>query len=147
MLGNSICVDLFLPEDNNEGDGNGDSNTLVGEIELMIVTKENQGHGYGRASLLAFLQFIHTHEEDILKEYTQGRQSFAGGPSSLACLRVKVAESNGRSIRLFESVGFEKVSAEANYFGEVELRLPLSETMVSLEEKFGIAEYREMHYG
>ncbi len=142
-------VNLFLTEDNSDEDENRDSNTLVGEIELMIATKEHRGRGYGRASLLAFLQFLHAHEEDILKEYSQTRQSSRSLSSSLAYLRVKIAESNGRSIWLFESVGFQKVSAEANYFGEVELRLvqPLSETLVSLRAKFGIAEYRELHYG
>ena len=138
-------VNLFLTEENNEGD----ESIPVGEIELMIATKYNQGRGYGRASLLAFLQYIHSHEEDILKEYVQGRQRSPGGPSRLAYLRVKIAQSNGRSIRLFESVGFQKAYAEANYFGEVELRLiqPWSETLASLREIFGIAEYRELNYG
>lgn len=142
-------VNLFFTEDNKDGDEDRNLNTLVGEIELMIATRENQGRGYGRASLLAFLQFIQTHEKDILEEYGRGQQSSQGVPSTLAYLRVKIAESNGRSIRLFESVGFQKVSAEANYFGEVELRLvqPLSEALVSLGEKYGIAEYREMYYG
>lgn len=142
-------VNLFLTEENRDEDENRDSDTLVGEIELMIATNEHRERGYGRASLLAFLQFLHTHEGDILKEYSLTRQSSRRLSSSLAYLRVKIAESNGRSIRLFESVGFQKVSAEANYFGEVELRSfqPLSEILVSLRAKFGIAEYREIHYG
>ena len=142
-------VNLFLTEGSEDGDGNGDLNTLVGEIELMIATKENQGHGYGRASLLAFLQFIHAHKEGILKEYKAGRDSSERLSLNLAYLRVKIAESNGRSIRLFESIGFERVSAKANYFGEVELRLlpSLSEALVSLRQKFGIPEYQEWHYG
>jgi len=142
-------VNLFLTEDSNDGDENRNSNTVVGEIELMIAPEENQGRGYGRASLLAFLQFIHTREKDILEEYGRGQRSSQGVPSTLGYLRVKIAESNGRSIRLLESVGFQKVSAEANYFGEVELRLaqPLSETLVALKAKYGIVEYREMHYG
>lgn len=142
-------VNLFLTEDNSNGDENANANTLLGEIELMIATKENQGRGYGRASLLAFLQFIHTREKDILDEFARGQESPQGVPPSLAYLRVKIAESNGRSIRLFESVGFQKVAAEANYFGEVELRLaqPLSERLVSLREKFGIAGFREIVHG
>lgn len=142
-------VNLFLTEEHSDEDENRDSDTLVGEIELMIATKEHRGHGYGRASLLAFLQFLHTHEEDILKEYSQRRQSPNRLLPFLAYLRVKIAESNGRSIRLFESVGFQKVSAKANYFGEVELRSiqPLSDILLSLRPKFGIAEYREIHFG
>lgn len=142
-------VNLFLTEDNSDRDGNEALSSLVGEIELMIATKQNQGRGYGRASLVAFLHFIQSHQEDIFKECNQGRRNPQSPSSSMAYLRVKVAESNARSIRLFESVGFQKVSAEANFFGEVELRLlqPLSETLVSLREKFGIDEYRERRYG
>ena len=143
-------INLFLSADDNEGGRERDSNPLIGEIELMITTKENQGRGYGRASLVAFLQYIYTHEKGILGEYDQERRGSPGyAPSSLAHLRVKIAESNVRSIRLFESVGFRKVSAEANYFGEVELRLvePLSATLISLRKKYGDAGYREIRYG
>ncbi len=141
-------VNLFLSNNENDDDETRSSNILVGEIELMIATRKNQGHGYGRASLLAFLEFICIHEKDILKGYDQGRLKSSDKPSSLAYLRVKIAQSNTRSLRLFENSGFEKVSAEANYFGEVELRLaaPLSTALLSLHDKYGSSGYGETRY-
>lgn len=41
----------------------------------------------------------------------------------LEYLRVKISQENEPSIALFESVGFVRTAAEANFFGEVELRL------------------------
>ncbi|KAI9875913.1 MAG: hypothetical protein M1830_007784 [Pleopsidium flavum] len=145
MLGD---VNLFLTSAGNDEDGNKDSYTLVGEIELMIATKENQGRGYGRATLLAFMEYLSAHQKDILDEYDQGRLGFLNVLSRLEYLRVKIAESNERSIRLFESMGFSRVSDEANYFDEIELRLvtSLSETLTSLREKYGSSDYREPNF-
>jgi L-amino acid N-acyltransferase YncA len=55
--------------------------------------------------------------------------------SRLEYLRVKISSGNARSIRLFESVGFQKVSEAPNYFGEVELRMPVSAGYVSKIER------------
>jgi len=141
-------VNLFLTSNNNNSDGNGDSYTSFGEIELMIATKGKQGRGYGRAMLLAFMEYILTHQKDILEEYDQGRLHSLNVHSRLAYLRARIAESNERSIRLFESAWSSRVSTEADYFGEVELRLValLSETLTSLGDKYCNPAYQEVHY-
>ena len=93
---------------------------ISGEIELMIGSKPQQGKGYGRASLLLFLWYISTHLTQILEEFRPSKLN----PSRLEYLRVKVHQTNARSIGLFESLGFEKVGdGRSNWFGEVELRM------------------------
>lgn len=91
---------------------------VVGELELMIARKDLQQKGYGRAALLAFIDYIFTHWSFIAAEYAQAQQS----QPQLSFLRVKVQKGNAGSIRLFESVGFMRTVEEANYFGELELR-------------------------
>ena len=111
MLGD---VNLFLTTSE-------DSDAVIGEIELMIAVKNQQGHGYGRASLLAFLRFMVERERELMEEFERERMS-AGG-SGIEGLVVKIGEGNARSLGLFESVGFERVGEGANYFGEWELRM------------------------
>ena len=116
-------INLFLSANT---DGHTESPTreastrLVGEIELMIARKDLQRHGYGRAALMTFMHYIISHWTSISNEYAL-RLKEPLGPD-LAYLRVRINESNHRSIRLFESVGFEQLPGGANYFGEVELR-------------------------
>lgn len=117
MLGD---INLFLfDDDDDEEDAASDkaSTSILGEIELMIAVKSEHRKGHGRAALLAFLHYILTNTSPILDEYTKGKQA------DLRYLRVKINKENVKSISLFESVGFVRTSAEANYFGEVELRL------------------------
>ncbi|KAK4499931.1 hypothetical protein PRZ48_008117 [Zasmidium cellare] len=90
---------------------------VVGELELMIARKDLQQKGYGRAAVLAFIDYILTHWNLIAAEYAQDSV-----PPQLSFLRVKVHKSNAGSIRLFESLGFMRTVEEPNYFGEVELR-------------------------
>lgn len=126
MIGD-INLFLFEPEDDDGDDDNGvqasngdrSSQAIVGEIELMIARKDLHRQGYGRAALLAFTSYILDSWESIAAEY-----SSAGGESSrpLDYLRVKINQSNTRSIALFQSIGFEQTPEGANYFGEVELR-------------------------
>lgn len=111
-------VNLFLsPADDDEDEGSG---TVVGELELMIALPAQQNKGYGRAALVTFMDYVLTHWEEIAREYTA--RSGSGAPPALAFLRARINEANGRSIGLFESVGFTRVGEGANYFGEVELR-------------------------
>jgi len=98
-----------------------EEDAVIGEIELMIAVKDQQGHGYGRASLLAFLRFMVEHERGILEGFERERMSSGG--NGIEGLVVKIGEANQRSIGLFESVGFERVGEGANYFGEWELRM------------------------
>ena len=123
----STCF-LFEPEDEDDEEDSGEqasdntktSNALVGEIELMIARKNLHRQGYGRAALLSFTAYILDTWEQIAAEYSSssGHQT----PKSLQYLRVKINQSNARSIALFQSIGFVQTAAGANYFGEVELR-------------------------
>ncbi|KAH0331511.1 hypothetical protein KCU74_g4616, partial [Aureobasidium melanogenum] len=142
-------INLFLVDDDDDED---ESNTSVskstlGEIELMIAVKSQHRKGHGRASLLAFMHYILTNTSPILQEYSKSQAAH------LRYLRVKISKDNVKSIALFESVGFVRTSAEANYFGELELRLQVQGrediVLTDLEKVKGwngtpsIIEYRE----
>ena len=131
MLGD---VNLFLTRLEAE-----DKEGVIGEIELMIASKESQGKGCGRASLMAFMKYIASHEEEILAEYMGER-----GPAErrLRYLRVKIGQGNVRSIGLFKSIGFVVLSEEPNYFGEVELR----KEGIRIAELESLQSYRELEY-
>lgn len=127
MIGD-INLFLYEPEDDDDDDnedgvqatGNTKaSNALVGEIELMIARKDLQRQGFGRAALLSFTGYILDSWSQIASEYS-GNTGEAS--RDLAYLRVKINQSNARSIALFQSVGFVQTAAGANYFGEVELQ-------------------------
>lgn len=120
MIGD-INLFLFEPEEEDDDDGNertGGANALVGEIELMIARKDLHRQGYGRAALLAFMSYILESWNQIAAEYVPDTNT----SKSLDYLRVKINQSNVRSIALFESIGFLQTAAGANYFGEIELR-------------------------
>lgn len=134
MLGD---INLFLrvEDEDEEEEKEGSSHPqIVGEIELMIAEKQNQRKGYGKASLLSFLKYIVDHERELLSEFVNGdpvaKQAISTSTSNfeeksrlkLSCLSVKIGQSNTRSLALFESLSFEKVSSEPNFFGEFELR-------------------------
>lgn len=128
MIGD-INLFLFEPEEDDEdevdsgeqaSDNTKTSNALVGEIELMIARKDLHRQGYGRAALLSFTAYILDTWEQIAAEYSSGAGDQTTRP--LQYLRVKINQSNARSIALFQSIGFVQTAAGANYFGEVELR-------------------------
>jgi RimJ/RimL family protein N-acetyltransferase len=170
MLGD---INLFLVDDDSsssssssdDDDGNiNDKDTptsILGEIELMIAHPSNHRKGYGRACLLAFLQYILTNTSAILADYTatnsppsntEQSEGTKGKTSQLTHLRVKISETNTKSIALFETVGFVRTSAQANYFGEVELRLQVHGTqkknvLMGLEMVKGWEEVRILGYG
>jgi RimJ/RimL family protein N-acetyltransferase len=101
--------------------GNQGLQKIIGEIEIMIARKADQGKGLGKAALLTFLWYIISNIESLMEEY----HACLGGPkagSYLEYLRVKIDGDNTRSIKLFEGMGFKKVSEKPNYFGELELR-------------------------
>jgi RimJ/RimL family protein N-acetyltransferase len=132
MIGD-INLFLFEPEDEDHDDDDDDvdsgvqasnstktPNALVGEIELMIARKDLHRQGYGRAALLSFTAYILDTWAQIATEYSSS--SVAQTPRLLQYLRVKINQTNARSIALFQSIGFVQTAAGANYFGEVELR-------------------------
>lgn len=125
MIGD-INLFLFEPEDEDEegedavqANHTNASNALVGEVELMIARKDLHRQGYGRAALLSFTTYILDTWRQIAAEYSSAGNET---PRPLGYLRVKINQTNARSIALFQSIGFVQTAAGANYFGEVELR-------------------------
>lgn len=120
---------------------------LIGELEIMIATPSHRGRGLARETLLAFLSYILTSLPSILAEhdiYTSistpnpNIDTKSKGRSELTHLRAKINKDNERSIRLFSSVGFVRTSVEANFFGEVEMRLPVEEgTLGDVQRRMG----------
>lgn len=120
---------------------------VVGELELMIAEKQNQRTGYGRAAVLVFLLYIFRHETEVLHEYFSSPRD-VDQTAHFDYLRVKINESNGRSISLFESLGFKKTETAPNFFGEYELRtkaLNMDRVQDMLRER-GIDGYCERSY-
>lgn len=124
-------VNLFLSIDedseqmtNGSTDGRPQSQ-LIGELELMVARKDLHSQGFGREMILAMLQYVMLFSDAICNEFTSGMSGIRGSSNvSLEILSVKIAATNDRSIRLFESLGFSKSSPKPNYFGEWELRRP-----------------------
>ena len=148
MIGD-INLFLFEPEDDDDEDGEQapnstkQSNALVGEIELMIARKDLHRLGYGRAALLSFTTYVLDTWAQIAAEYSSSN-SEGQVARSLQYLRVKINQSNARSIALFQSIGFVQTAAEANYFGEVELRW--QPTRSELETRKGWEESQKLEY-
>ncbi|KAJ5791564.1 uncharacterized protein N7518_008575 [Penicillium psychrosexuale] len=128
-------INLFLRIDDGE-EGNSPPR-IIGELELMIAEKVNQRCGFGRAALLMFMRYIIQNQGAILDEFVGGgdvdvetvRKLGTGvetpGSSkglTFEYLNVKIGQTNSRSLALFQGLGFERVSAEPNFFGEFELR-------------------------
>lgn len=119
-------VNLFLnPDADDEGAEDGkEEQALIGEIEIMIADRTQQGKGMGSEILLAFIWYILQTHTPSMEEYhssnPNGKKS-----SSLKYLRAKIDKENVRSTKLFEGVGFRKVSETPSYFGEIELRLTI----------------------
>ncbi|KXL41685.1 hypothetical protein M433DRAFT_155384 [Acidomyces richmondensis BFW] len=98
---------------------------VIGELELMIAYPKLRRQGFGRTALQIFLSYIVAKWPQILAEFFRRNIPEAASDSSLPglhYLRVKIQESNVGSIKLFESLDFERMGNRTNYFGEVELR-------------------------
>jgi len=137
-------VNLFVLT-NEEESGNV---SLVGEFELMIGDKSNTRRGLGRAAILVFMAFVVKHEEEILEEYFSAPREMTM-VHRFDYYRVKIGETNTKSIGLFESLGFEKTESFPNFFGEYELRhshLTAEEVDRMMGER-GIEGYAEVAYG
>lgn len=148
MIGDT---NLFLRfDDDDYDDCNEDEKMVIGEIELMIAEKRNQGQGFGRGALLTFLWYIVIHEGEILDEFAQSTTAAdeRSKEKKIECLSVKIGKDNARSLALFESLGFEKRSPEPNYFGEFELRRYGldADAVVKLADTYGLKDYRELNY-
>lgn len=139
MLGD---VNLFLRiEDTESG-----QTEIIGEIELMIAEKRRHRNGFGRDSLISFMRYIADHETGILDEYVT-KDLFAvqamsrlGRPCRINWLSVKIGKGNTGSLKLFESLGFRRISDKANYFGEFEMRRELGTGFGNVELRYGSEE-------
>ena len=143
MLGD---VNLFItPSDD-------DPEVLIGELELMIAETTSQGKGHGKAALLAFLKYMTTYEEQILREYKKwaslenpsleadrgalssttndqeesklgGKGERIVGSTRFGYLRARIRKDNLRSMALFDHAGFALQDTTPNYFGELEMKM------------------------
>ncbi|TQS37780.1 hypothetical protein Golomagni_01735 [Golovinomyces magnicellulatus] len=122
-------------------------NCCIGELELMVAPLEARRHGYGRAAILCFLYYIQTHLDQLMTEYC-GSKNSDSKTMHLLYLRVKIHSENINSIKLFESIGFHRVSDTADFFGEFEFKLEncTEPETTRLLEKFGIEAYTKLSY-
>lgn len=167
-------VNLFISrverdEDGEDGEDLGNVNdkpeeATVGELELMIAVQTEQRQGYGKAALLAFLQYILSHEDEILREFNHRGDQIASTNTSMSTtasvkrfdyLTVKIGEMNARSIGLFEGLGFRRTRETPSYFGEFELRITREEMLRTFGLDAGLGSgsgsgsgmaYREIEY-
>lgn len=149
-------INLFLSEDedsDSDQSPNQENSTnpyhllpIIGEIEIMLAHTPSRGLGLASESLLTFLTYITLSLPSILEEYRQGSDK---SERYLRYLRVKIDKENVKSIRLFEKVGFSKISEEPNYFGEVEMRTGVvGGRIVDVEERIGVEGVgRRIEYG
>ncbi|KAL4929945.1 uncharacterized protein BDV17DRAFT_260437, partial [Aspergillus undulatus] len=141
-------INLFLRVGDEDED---EKPQVIGEIELMIAEKKNQGKGYGKAALSSFLRYVLSYEADILGEYIAGdeeaKRAFPDGAAGkllkFGVLSVKIGQANERSLGLFESLGFQRVGESPNYFGEWELRVQGVDVRSYTERVEG---YKEIEY-
>lgn len=85
------------------------------------------------------------HHDRIMKEY----QEYKCLPSLpfIKYLHCYVDEDNVRSLRLFQSLGFHKVSEMPNYFGQLELRWDVThDKMVAVVEEGDDIGFEEAFY-
>ena len=144
-------VNLFISQQDSDDSDDGGSE-FIGELELMIATKEHRGKGYGPAAILMFLWYIVTHQQDILNEYHGSKREEAvvgakQAENTFDYFAVKIGQSNEKSIKLFESLGFKKVQEESNYFGEYELRLQVTrDEVLGMLVRYGLDNVDEKRY-
>jgi hypothetical protein len=137
-------VNMFISVDE---DGTGHQPFVIGELELMIAERAQQRKGSGRAALLSFLVYVLQHEAAIIRQYWNSRDG-QRLPPRFAYFSAKIGKDNGRSLALFHSLGFVKMSEEPNYWGEYELRhAALTHAALANQmAKNGICRYTELEY-
>lgn len=151
-------VNLFLRLEDDESyqndfvgddDGQEPKQRLVGELEIMVAEKSQRRRGHGRGALLCFLRYILENESSIVAEFlSQGGFTKSLVNLKYSYLSVKIDESNYKSLALFESIGFLRVTETSNIFGELELRRdnPHVHWPRELLEKHSIYDYLEVAY-
>jgi RimJ/RimL family protein N-acetyltransferase len=114
-------INLFLKEIESESE-TGSAGDVTGEINLMIAEPSARGKGHGIEALKTFLWYIVEYRSKILEEFAQEKHFRV---HNLVSLEAKIGKNNAPSIKLFEKLGFKKVSEEPNYFGEFDFTLSL----------------------
>lgn len=93
---------------------------------FSVTTKTVTENGVGVASVTNATDTNTTTVIESADEREGEGEAKGEGKARLEYLRVKISQENKPSIALFESVGFVRTAAEANFFGEVELRLEVA---------------------
>jgi methionyl-tRNA synthetase len=143
-------VNFFLyPDDEGEGEGEGTATDedgkelLIGEVDVMIASKDDRRNGSGEGAVRALLLYLQRHIFGVLSEYS----SVNGKNVRLKSLMAKIKESNAGSRALFEKLGF-KQQGEVNYFGEVKLVTDWIDGIEALDLAWAAAasDYTEVGY-
>lgn len=126
----------------------------VGEVDVMVASKEHRGRGIGHAAVTTLLTYVHRNKARILEEYVrgeeegkeEGKETTTKLAAQLKGLMVKIKEGNAASIALFRRLGFVQ-KGEVNYFGEIQMVLgDLDEFVASSAGVKAADEYREVSY-
>ncbi|KXH35535.1 N-acetyltransferase [Colletotrichum simmondsii] len=122
----------------------------VGEVDVMVASKEHRGRGIGHAAVTTLLTYVHRNKAQILEEYVQGeeggKETTTKKAAQLKGLMVKIKEGNAASIALFRRLGFVQ-KGEVNYFGEIQMVLgDLDEFVASSAGVKAADQYREVSY-
>ncbi|TIC99494.1 N-acetyltransferase 9-like protein [Colletotrichum higginsianum] len=150
-------INFFIyPSDDDDNDDDGDNDgatrianetSYVGEVDVMIASKEHRGKGVGHAAVTTLLTYVHRNRARILAEHVNGEgKAGKGNAPELKGLMVKIKEGNSASIALFRRLGFVQ-KGEVNYFGEIQMVLrDLEEFVTSSAGEMAVLEYREVAY-
>ncbi|GKT40940.1 N-acetyltransferase 9-like protein [Colletotrichum spaethianum] len=121
--------------------------SYVGEVDVMVASKEHRGKGIGHAAVTTLLTYVHRNKDRILAEYIEGESKTSEGKTpELKGLMVKIKKENAASIALFRRLGFVQ-KGEVNYFGEIQMVLKeLGQFVASSAGVNAAKEYREVVY-
>ncbi|KAK1979302.1 N-acetyltransferase [Colletotrichum cereale] len=148
-------INFFIYPNDDDDDDDDDDETVqamtkgsyVGEVDVMVASKEHRGKGIGYAAVTALLKYVHRNKERILAEYVEGEgKTGEGRAAELKGLMVKIKENNAASIALFRRLGFVQ-KGEVNYFGEIRMILEdLGQFLASSAGVKAAEEYSEVVY-
>ncbi|KAK2029689.1 N-acetyltransferase [Colletotrichum zoysiae] len=134
-------------DDDDEATQAANESSYVGEVDVMVASKDHRGKGIGYAAVTALLTYVHRNKERILAEYVEGEGNNGKGKTpELKGLMVKIKEKNAASIALFRRLGFLQ-KGDVNYFGEIQMVLKdLGQFVASSAGVQTAGEYSEVVY-
>ncbi|KAK1453593.1 N-acetyltransferase [Colletotrichum melonis] len=153
MIGDiNFFIYPYDDDDNEDAEGQAaaaNEGLYVGEVDVMVASKEHRGRGIGHAAVTTLLTYVHRNKAQILEEYVHGGEGGKGTTKKAAQLKglmVKIKEGNAASIALFRRLGFVQ-KGEVNYFGEIQMVLgDMDEFVASSAGMKAADEYREVSY-